>query len=64
MPITPAVQRWLGTGLALAATWPMWSAMQSVENKDYLAAVLLTALTWVVARTGLDLATVRDSDEG
>ena len=35
----------------------MVEAMQAVAQKDYLAAALLIGLTWVVARTGLDLAT-------
>ncbi|MSQ83627.1 MAG: hypothetical protein EXR77_12190 [Myxococcales bacterium] len=49
--------RWLGGALALFATWPMVEAMQAVAHKDYLAGALLIGLTWVVARTGLDLAT-------
>lgn len=50
--------QWAGAALALAATWPMWEAMAAVARKDYLAGVLLVCLTWVVARSGLDLATL------
>ncbi len=55
--------QWAGAALALAATWPMWEAMAAVARKDYLAGVLLVCLTWVVARSGLDLATLPSSHD-
>lgn len=67
-PITPDPQstatarwpwfRWLGAGLAVSATWPMAVALEAVERRDWLASLLLLALTWLVARTGLDLASL------
>ncbi|MBM4342364.1 MAG: hypothetical protein FJ100_03185 [Deltaproteobacteria bacterium] len=49
--------QWAGAVLALASGWPMWEAMTAVARKDYLAGLLLVCLTWVIARSGLDLAT-------
>lgn len=63
VPITPLMLRWTGASLAVVATWPMVAALRAIESNDYLAGALLVALTWVVARTGLDLANTADADE-
>lgn len=64
LPDSHPFVRWTGIALAIAATWPMAEALQAIARKDYLAGALLLGLTWVVARTGLDLATARDSEAG
>ena len=54
------VLRWLGVAVALAAAWPMAHALDAVGSRDYLGAVLLFGLTWIVARTGVELAALAD----
>jgi len=46
----------LGIALALTAAWPLTYALDAVGSKDYLGGALLLGLTWVVARTGVELA--------
>lgn len=48
--------RLVGGVLALCALAPMAAALDALEAHDYLSGALLIGLTWVVARTGLDLA--------
>ena len=50
--------------MALASTWPLWQAMAAVADQDYVAALLLAALTWLLARTGVELAGIDREDGG
>jgi hypothetical protein len=50
--------RWLGVAIVLGASWPMWEALEAVGSRDYLGGLLLLGLTYVVARTGVELAGV------
>ena len=54
------VLRWLGVAVALASAWPMAHALDAVGSRDYLGAVLLLGLTWILARTGVELAALAD----
>lgn len=47
---------WLGVVLALLALWPLARALEAVALRDYLGGALLLGLTWVLARTGVELA--------
>lgn len=49
---------WLGVVLALAALWPLSRALDAIALHDYLGGVLLLGLTWVLARTGVELAEI------
>jgi hypothetical protein len=49
------VVRWLGILLALLAIWPMAYALDAIGAKDYLGGALLLAITYVLARTGVEL---------
>lgn len=53
----PMARRLLAGLLELAALAPMIYALDALERRDYLAGGLLLVLTWVLARTGLDLLT-------
>lgn len=55
--------RWIGGVLALASCWPLYEALAALQQQDYLAGALLVALTWVVARTGSDLAVLAERKE-
>ncbi len=62
--ILSVVVRWLGIALALLAVWPMARALDAVGAKDYLGGVLLLGITYVLARTGVELvAAVRPGTE-
>jgi len=54
--------RWLGVLLTLLAVWPMAHALQALADKDYLAGSLLLALTYVIARSGVELAQAERKD--
>jgi len=59
--------RWLGVALALASVWPMARALDALSVHDYLAGIILLALTYVAARTGVELASsgaVRGTGDG
>lgn len=56
--------RALGVGLALLSLWPLHHALRAVEARDYLAGLLLVGLTWVVARTGVELAALAGGNSG
>jgi len=43
-------------GLAVVSTWPVWHALGAVGEQEYVAALLLGGLGWLVARTGVELA--------
>jgi hypothetical protein len=47
-------------GVALALHY----ALRAVETRDYLAGLLLVGLTWVVARTGVELAALPSNGSG
>ncbi|MSP90611.1 MAG: hypothetical protein EXR79_02215 [Myxococcales bacterium] len=47
--------RFVGLGLALASLWPLALALDAIAIHDYLAGTLLGGLTWVAARSGVDL---------
>ena len=47
---------WLGVVLALLALWPLTRALDAIALRDYLGGSLLLGLTWVLARTGVELA--------
>ena len=47
---------WLGVVLALLALWPLARALDAIAVRDYLGGGLLLGLTWVLARTGVELA--------
>ncbi len=47
---------WLGVALALLALWPLARALDALALRDYLGGGLLLGLTWVLARTGVELA--------
>lgn len=47
--------RWLGILLALLAIWPMACALDAIGTKDYLGGALLLGITYVLARTGVEL---------
>lgn len=49
------VVRWLGIALALLAVWPMARALDAVGAKDYLGGALLLGITYVLARSGVEL---------
>ena len=40
----------------LAALWPLTRALDAIALRDYLGGSLLLGLTWVLARTGVELA--------
>lgn len=46
---------WLGVSLALLALWPLMRALDAIGARDYLGGLLLLGLTWVLARTGVEL---------
>ena len=46
---------WLGVALALLALWPLAHALDAIAVRDYLGGWLLLGLTWVLARTGVEL---------
>ncbi len=46
---------WLGVAIALLSLWPMARALDAVALRDYLGGLLLLGLTWVLARTGVEL---------
>lgn len=48
--------RWLGVALALLSTWPLWHALAAVGEQDYVGALVLSGLTWLLARTGVELS--------
>lgn len=48
--------RWLGVGLALLSTWPLWHALAAVGEQDYVGALVLSGLSWLLARTGVELS--------
>ena len=50
--------RWLGVALAVLAVWPMARALDALTARDYLGGILLLALTYVPARTGVELASL------
>lgn len=54
-PKVPLTRQLLAAVLELAALAPMVYALDALERRDYLAGGLLLLLTWVLARTGLDL---------
>ena len=47
---------WLGVAIALLSLWPMTRALDAIALRDYLGGGLLLGLTWVLARTGVELA--------
>lgn len=49
---------WLGVALALLAIWPLARALDAIALRDYLGGVLMLGLTWVLARTGVELASL------
>lgn len=55
---------WLGLVLGLVAIWPLSAALDAVAARDYLGGALLLGLTWVVARSGVELATAQDDASG
>lgn len=57
-----AIVRWLGVLLALLAVWPMAYALDAVGGKDYLGGILLLGLTWLIARTGVELVAASPED--
>ncbi len=48
----------LGIVLALTALWPLARALDAIALRDYLGGVLLLGLTWVLARTGVELTAI------
>jgi hypothetical protein len=56
--------RVLGVALASASLWPLHYALRAVETRDYLAGLLLIGLTWVVARTGVEVAALPSNGSG
>jgi hypothetical protein len=55
-PISQKLVAWLGVLLALLALWPLARALDAIALRDYLGGGLLLGLTWVLARTGVELA--------
>ena len=51
---------WFGLALVLLALWPLARALDAVAQRDYLGGGLLLGLTWVLARTGVELAAPAD----
>ena len=49
---------WLGILLTLGALWPLWHALDAIGGRDYLGGLLLGGLTWVIARSGVELASL------
>ena len=47
---------WLGAALVLLALWPLTQALDALTVHDYLGGALLLGLTWVLARSGVELA--------
>lgn len=59
--------QWLGVALAALAVWPMARALDALTAHDYLGGILLLALTYLPARTGVELASLgarRGSGDG
>lgn len=52
----PVWLRAVGVGLAVTSTWPVWHALGAVGEQEYVAALLLGGLGWLLARTGVELA--------
>ena len=50
--------RWLGVVLAALALWPMARALDALSIRDYLGGILLLALAYLPARTGVELVTL------
>ncbi len=51
--------RWQSVAALLAcglAVWPLSAGLSSLDEGDYLGAVLALAFTWLLARTALELA--------
>lgn len=56
MNIEARAIRWLGVALAALALWPMVRALDALGAHDYLGGILLLALAYLPARTGVELA--------
>lgn len=54
--VTKSAIAWLGVALAVLAVWPLARALDAIAVRDYLGGALLLGLTWVLARTGVELA--------
>jgi hypothetical protein len=59
----PAPWRWLGVTMAALSVLPMWHALAAVSRQDYVAGLLLAGLTWLLARTGVELVGPDQSGE-
>lgn len=46
----------LGVALTGASLWPMSQLLAAVAQRDWLGALLLLAVTWLLARSGVELA--------
>lgn len=53
------VQQVVGIALTAASLWPLWLALDAVAKRDWLGALLLLAASWLVARSGVELAAGR-----
>ena len=54
-PVNAWGLRVVGVALALTSLWPLALALDAIGAHDYLAGTLLGGLTWVAARSGVDL---------
>lgn len=52
----PVWVRVVGVALGVASTWPLWHALGAVAEQEYVAALLLGGLAWLLGRTGVELA--------
>jgi hypothetical protein len=49
--------------MAALSVLPMWHALAAVSRQDYVAGLLLAGLTWLLARTGVELVGPDQSGE-
>ncbi len=48
--------KFAGAACALLSIAPLWYGLSAIARADYFGALLALIFTWVVARTGIELA--------
>lgn len=50
-----AVARALGIALMLAALYPYWECLRTLDRRDYVSAMLAGFVGWILTQAGIDL---------